>query len=136
MCLYRVSTSVTNRRDARESLGYRVWSGLRGSLLVLHPRVLDLSVLKMEPKTFDLDSHRDRDSLTSFTLLRTEKARTEPKLLWLPYFPILLIYFWTFLLPEISYVLCDAASRQYLIDQMTICALYTTDMIILLKVGS
>ena len=46
---------------------------------------------------------------------------------------MLLIYFWKILLPEISYLLCDATSRQFLIDQMTICALYTTDMIIIHK---
>ena len=98
-------------------------------------RVLDLSVLKMELKFFDsdLDTRPGHDSLTSCKPTYTGKGRTEPKLLWLPYFPMLLIYFWKILLPEISYLLCDATSRQFLIDQMTICALYTTDMIIIHK---
>ena len=98
-------------------------------------RVLDLSVLKMELKLFDsdLDTRPGHDSLTSCKPTYTGKGRTEPKLLWLPYFPMLLIYFWKILLPEISYLLCDATSRQFLIDQMTICALYTTDMIIIHK---
>ena len=101
-------------------------------------RVLDLSVLKMELKNSDsdLDNRPDHDSLTSFKLIYTGRGKTKPKLLWLPYFPMLLIYFWNFLLPEISFLLCDATSRHYLIDQMTICALYTTDMIILSKVSS
>ena len=100
--------------------------------------VLDLSVLKMEQNNFDsdIDTQPDHDPLTSCKLINPGKDKTKAKLLWLPYFLILLIHFWNIFLPKISHLLCDAMSRQCLIDKLTLCALYTTDMIILSKVSS
>lgn len=94
--------------------------GLQGCLLVLLLRAGLWSVsFEMELKNFDpdLDTRPNHDSLTSYKLIFSGSGKTKPKLLWPPHFPIFWMYF---LLNENSHLLCDASSRPYLIDQMTI----------------